>query len=76
MTPDERKHAIERIRKTEDRLEKIYKGFSRIRWMAEQEDRSEAFLNVAVAAGKLTENGLEEVANFMDILTSARLVDA
>lgn len=72
MSSDDRKRLLDSIRKTSDRITEVARRFDRLRWMAEK-DASDAFLNLADAAGKMTDASLEQTATLLEILFTAQL---
>ena len=68
---DLRKRQIESINKTSDRITELAHRFDNLRWMAEQPHRSDAFVNLACAAGELIEASLEQLATLLEILFNA-----
>lgn len=72
MTDDDRKQLLESIVKTSDRLTEIARSFDRLRWMADK-DASDCFLQLADAAGKMTEASLEQLSALLDILFTSQL---
>lgn len=70
---DERKRQLDSIRATSDRLTEIARRFDNLRWMAEN-DASGAFINLADAAGKMTEASLEQLATLLDLMYRANFV--
>lgn len=67
MTDDDRKRLLDSIVATSDRLTEIARSFDRLRWMAEK-DASGAFLQLADAAGKMTDASLSQLSALLDIL--------
>ena len=72
LTPDERARLLDSIRKHSDYLTQLSRQYDRLRWMAEK-DPSDAFLNLADTAGKLTTANLQQLGALLDILFSAQL---
>jgi hypothetical protein len=70
---DERKQTLDEIRRISDRLTTLSRRYDNLRWMAEN-DASGAFLNLAMAAGKMTEASLEQLATLLDLMYRANLV--
>lgn len=68
----ERERRIDSIRATSDRLTELARRYDRLRWMAEKEVATDAFINLAEAAGKMTESSLEGTANILHILFSTQ----
>lgn len=71
MNPDERKRMFEEICATSDRLTELARRFDRLRWMAEK-DTSDAFIDLAHAAGKMTEASLEQLSTLLDLMFIAQ----
>lgn len=67
----DRERRLDEIRKTSDKLTEVARAFERIRWMAEQPHRSEAFVDFACTAGRLVEDQLQSAATLLEILTNA-----
>lgn len=72
MTEDDRKRMIDSIAGTSDRLTELARRFDRLRWMSDK-DASGAFLQLADAAGKMTESSLGQLSMLLDILFSTQL---
>lgn len=72
MTDDDRKRMIDSIVGTSDRLTELARRFDRLRWMADK-DSSGAFLQLADAAGKMTEASLSQLSTLLDILFTSQL---
>ena len=71
MTSDERSRCIESIRATSDRLTELARRYDGLHWMAEK-DASDAFLNLADAAGKMAEASLQQLGTLLEIMFSAQ----
>jgi hypothetical protein len=69
----ERERTLDDIRRISDRLTELARSFDNLRWMAEN-DASDAFLNLAMATGKMTEASLEQLATLLDLMYRANLV--
>ena len=69
----DRERNLDTIRHTSDRLTELARRFDNLRWMAEK-DASDAFINLAMAAGKMTEASLEQLATLLDLMYRANLV--
>ena len=63
----ERERALDEIRKSADRLTELARMYDRLRWMAEK-DCSDAFISLALSAGKMTESALSQTATLLEIL--------
>ena len=70
MTPDERERALDRIRKDSDQITEIARMFDRLRWMAEK-DASDAFVDLALAAGKMTRASLRQTGTLLELMFTA-----
>lgn len=70
---DDQKRQLESIQKTSDRLTELARRFDRLRWLAEN-DASGAFINIADAAGKMTQASLEQLATLLDLMYRANFV--
>lgn len=68
---DIRKRHLDAIRQSSDRLTELARRYDRLRWMAEQDHRSEAFVNLACAAGELTSSQLESLGTLLEIMFNA-----
>lgn len=68
----DREKRLDTIRATSDRLTELARRYDRLRWMAEKDNATDAFINLAEAAGKITESSLEGTANILDILFSSQ----
>lgn len=71
MDPDDRKRMIESINETSDRLTELARRFDRLRWMAEK-DASDAFVQLACAAGQMTESSLSQLSTLLDLMFVAQ----
>lgn len=69
----ERERRLDAIRSTSDTLTELARRYDRLRWMAEQPAASDAFLNLAEAAGKMTEASLDQLSALLDILFESNL---
>lgn len=67
----DRDRKLDEIRATSDRLTELGRRFDRLRWMAEKDEATDAFVDVVIAAGELTESGLAQTANLLDLLRRA-----
>ena len=67
----DRNKQLDSIRKTADKLTELARRFDRLRWMAEQPHRSDAFINLACVAGEMTEASLDQTATLLEILWNA-----
>lgn len=65
---DNREQRLDAIRATADRLMKLAKGFDSLRWLAEHDDASPAFLIMVESAGQLAEANLDQLSGLMEIL--------
>ena len=70
---DQRKQQLNSIRESSDRITELARRFDRLRWMAEN-DASGAFINLACAAGNMTEASLQQLATLLDLMYRANLV--
>lgn len=70
---DEQKRQIDEIRATSDRLTELARRFDSLRWMAEH-DASGAFINLACAAGEMTEASLAQLSTLLDLMYRANFV--
>jgi len=71
---DERKQRLDAIRKYSDILTELARAYDRLRWMAEQEGHTDAFLALAEAAGSLTLDGMRQTATVLGILMRSEKV--
>lgn len=71
MTDRERR--LDTIRQTSDRLTELARRYDRLRWMAEHPNATGAFLDLAEAAGLMTESSLGQLSTLLDILFSSQL---
>lgn len=67
MAAIERERALDEIRQTADRMQELARIYDRLRWMAEK-DASDAFLTLALTAGKMTIAAHEQTATLLEIL--------
>lgn len=67
----ERERRVDSIRKSSDRLTEMARRYDRLRWMAEQKHSSEAFVNLACAAGELASSQLESLGTLLEIMFNA-----
>lgn len=72
----DRQRRLDEIRAIAERLENIAKHYGKLRWMAEQPTATDAFLDLAEAAGRLTVDSLDRTAALLDILAQANLNSA
>lgn len=70
---DEQKRQLDEILATSDRLTELARRFDRLRWMAER-DASGAFVNLACAAGKMTEASLAQLSTLLELMYRANFV--
>lgn len=63
----QRKRTLDSIRDTADQLTEVSRRLDRLMWMAEK-DSSDAFLNLADTAGKMTLSSLSQTATLLEIL--------
>ena len=70
MTTDERARALDRIRKDSDQITEIARMFDRLRWMAEK-DASDAFVDLALTAGKMTRASLRQTGTLLELMFTA-----
>lgn len=68
MKVDDRKRRVEAIRKHADQLHEIARRYERLRWMAEEEKTSTAFLELAEAAGDMTVSSMQQLGTLLAIL--------
>lgn len=71
MTADERKRALESIAEHSDQLNELGRRFDHLRWMAEN-DASDAFVELANAAGKMTTASLSQLATLLELMFTAQ----
>jgi len=71
ISKGERERRLDAIRQHADRLNEISRGYDRLRWMAEQETSSDAFLALAETAGIMTLSFLQQTATLLEILWKA-----
>lgn len=69
----DRERRIDAIRETSDRLTELARRYDRLRWMAEKDCATDAFINLAEAAGSITESSLKGTATILDILFSSQV---
>lgn len=67
MTTDERSRTLDAIRQHSDHLTELARRYDRLRWMAEK-DASDAFLQLAETAGKMTRDQLAQLGTLLDIM--------
>lgn len=67
MDSDTRERRLDSIRRTADRITDIARAYDRLRYVAEQ-DASGAFLDLAEAAGKMTESSLDSLATLLELM--------
>ena len=63
-----REQRLDAIRATADRLTKLARGFESLRWLAEHDDASPAFLVMVESAGQLAEENLDQLSSLITIL--------
>jgi len=68
MSELDRQQRLDAIRKYSDKLTDLARAYDRLRWMAEQPGRTDAFMTLAEAAGALTIDGLAQTATVLEIL--------
>lgn len=61
MSGDNQQRRLDSIRETSRRLEGLARAYDRLRWMAEQPHSTDAFLDLADTAGKLTLDRLDQL---------------
>ena len=71
MTDDERKRRLDGIRKHADWLHEVARRYDRLRWLAERGDCSEAFLDLAEAAGAMSIDSLRQTGTLLEMLHTA-----
>jgi len=64
----EREKRLDSIRKTADQLTEIARAYDRLRFMAERETTSDAFIALAEQAGKMTISNMDQLATLLEIL--------
>ncbi len=64
---DDRKRKLDSIRKSSDKLTELARRFDRLRWAAE-EDASDAFVELADTAGKMTVAQLDQLSALLEIM--------
>lgn len=67
MDSDARERRLDSIRRTADRITDIARAYDRLRYVAEK-DASGAFLDLAEAAGKMTESSLDSLATLLELM--------
>ncbi|NJL44550.1 MAG: hypothetical protein HC945_04550 [Nitrosarchaeum sp.] len=67
----DREYRLDAIRQSSDRLTELARRYDRLRWMAEQTHSSDAFVNLACAAGELTTSQLESLGTLLEIMFNA-----
>lgn len=68
----ERERRLDKIREYSDKLIELGRRYDQLRWMAEKEDATDAFLCLAEAAGQMTVSSLCQLGNLLEILWTAR----
>lgn len=72
MTPSKsRERRLDAIRRYSDQLTELGRRYDRLRWMAEREECSDAFLTLAEAVGKLSIASLQQLGALLEILRTA-----
>ena len=69
---DERKRQLEAIRRTSDKLTELARRYDRLRWMAEKDVASDAFVNLATTAGEMTLASLDQCSTLLEIMFNAQ----
>lgn len=65
--PD-RNRRLDQIGQYADQLTELARRYDRLRWMAEKDDSSDAFVALAEQAGSMTTASLQGLANLLEIL--------
>ena len=68
----DRERRLDVIRKTSDRLMGLARQYDQLRWMAEKESTSDAFIVLAETAGKMTEANLQQLAALLELMFTAQ----
>jgi hypothetical protein len=68
MATSNRERQLDVIRQTSDRLTELARRYDRLRWMAEKPIASDAFINLATAAGEMTTASLEQCSTLLEIM--------
>lgn len=71
----DRERRLNAIRATNDRLTELARRYDNLRWMAEQPTTSTAFLDLAEAAGAMTEASLAQCGTILEILFQSQMKD-
>jgi len=72
MTPDERQQAIKKIAAIEADLERIYRGFSRLRRMTELNTTSNCFIDLTLSIGQLINDRLTVATQLTQLIAKSR----
>lgn len=67
----ERQRQLDAIRQTSDKLTELARRYDRLRWMAERPVTSNAFINLATAAGEMTLASLDQCSTLLEIMFNA-----
>jgi hypothetical protein len=71
LEASDRHRRLDRIREYADVLEELSRRYNRLRWMAEQPERENAFLDLAEAVGKLSIDILRQTNVLLEIMFRA-----
>lgn len=78
LSEDERQKILDDVRQHSDRLTELARAYDRLKYLAERTDpnpASDAFLQIAAAAGEMTEASLQQLATLLELLRRAGAIE-
>jgi hypothetical protein len=68
MATTERDRRLDKIREYADKLTELARRYDRLKWMAEEEKTTDAFVVLAEAAGVMTVASLDQLGTLLEIM--------